>query len=121
MVLYDAAKDIVISSCVLRAYTVFKRMKGLLGRKHLADDCCMHLMPCSSIHTFFMQFPIDVLFTDRELRVVHLMENVGRGRMSPIVRKSYSVFELPAGRIKRFRIQLGDRMQLKMEEDDSIV
>jgi uncharacterized membrane protein (UPF0127 family) len=88
-------------------------MKGLLGRKQFAENNCMHIKPCNSIHTFCMKFPIDVLFLNRDMQVVHLMENVGRGKISPFVRSAYSVIELPAGRIRHAAIGLGDHLVLK--------
>lgn len=39
-----------------------ERLKGLLGRSRMAENHGMLIAPCSSIHTFFMRFPIDVVF-----------------------------------------------------------
>jgi uncharacterized membrane protein (UPF0127 family) len=46
------------------------RMRGLLGRSSLAPDQGMLFRPAGSIHMFFMRFPIDAIFCDRELRVL---------------------------------------------------
>jgi uncharacterized protein len=45
-------------------------MKGLLGRGALAPGDGMLFRPAGSIHTFFMRFPIDVIFCDPELNVL---------------------------------------------------
>ncbi len=46
------------------------RMRGLLGRDSLGPDEGMLFRPAGSIHMFFMRFPIDAVFCDRELRVL---------------------------------------------------
>ena len=48
----------------------FKRMRGLLGRSSLAPDEGMLFRPAGSIHMFFMRFPIDAVFCDRDLVVI---------------------------------------------------
>ena len=39
------------------------------------------ISPCSSIHTIGMRYPIDVVFVDREARVVRVSAQVRAGRM----------------------------------------
>ncbi len=56
--------------------------------------------PCAMIHTFFMKFPIDVLFLDKERRVVRAIENIQPFRLSPWVGKARSVLEFAAGTLK---------------------
>jgi uncharacterized membrane protein (UPF0127 family) len=45
-------------------------MIGLLNRKALAQGEGLLLDRCYGIHTFGMRFPIDVVFLDKELRVM---------------------------------------------------
>ncbi|MCD6412828.1 MAG: DUF192 domain-containing protein [Elusimicrobia bacterium] len=40
----------------------FSRLKGFLGRKFLDRNSGLLLIPCGSIHMFFMKFAIDVFF-----------------------------------------------------------
>ena len=70
------------------ARTSFTRMRGLLGRRGLAEGEGLLLQPAGSIHTFFMRFPIDVVFLDREQRVVRVVAESpsvadGSGQESP--------------------------------------
>lgn len=78
------------------ADSLFTRMKGLLGRDSLADGLCLWIKPCKGVHTFFMRFPIDVLFLDKEWRVVEIVRNLPPNRMTPVYAKAASVLELPA-------------------------
>ncbi len=68
-VLKEAGGEIVCAHCEL-ADTPLKRMRGLLGRSGLDEDEGMLFRPAGSIHMFFMRFPIDAVFCDRDLVVV---------------------------------------------------
>ena len=46
------------------ADTFWKRLKGLQFRSALPPSSGLLLSPCSSLHTCFMRFPIDVLMLD---------------------------------------------------------
>lgn len=86
-------------------------MKGLLGRRELPRGEGIHLRPASSVHMFFMRFPIDVVFLDRELRVVAVRANLGPWRMAG-KRGAKSALELAAGEAQRRGVRVGDRVQL---------
>lgn len=81
---------------VLLADSLFLRMKGLLGRESLEQGHCLWIRPCKGVHTFFMRFAIDVIFLDRQQRVVELACNLAPNRMTPVYGKAASVLELPA-------------------------
>ena len=72
------------------------RMRGLLGRKELPSGEGILLKPSGSVHTFFMRFSIDVVFLDRELRVVAIAPDVPPWRMRG-ARGAKAVVELRAG------------------------
>jgi hypothetical protein len=87
-------------------------MVGLLGRRSLAGDEGLLLTPCTSIHTFFMRFPIDILYLDREQVVVKAVRALRPFRFSACLRGSRSTLELPAGAIEASGTQVGDRLVL---------
>ena len=92
------------------AETPLRRMRGLLGRRELAADEGVLLRPAPSIHTFFMRFAIDVVFLDRELRVVHVAANVKPWRATGR-RHARAALELRAGEAARRRILVGERLR----------
>ena len=51
-----------------RAY--WPRLVGLLGHSSLQPGEALVLEPSSSVHTFFMRFPIGIVYLDRSRRVV---------------------------------------------------
>ena len=81
---------------------------GLLGRKGLEPGEGLYIAPCNSIHSFFMAFPFDAVFVDRDWRVVHLMRAMRPFRLSPIVWRSHGVVELAAGTIGASGTEIGD-------------
>ena len=56
------------------ASTRRERMRGLRGREALAPDEALLIPNCRSVHTFGMRFPIKVVFLDRGLRAVEVIE-----------------------------------------------
>jgi len=101
---------VLVEHCWL-ADKPWSRMKGLLGRTSLPDGEGLLLKPCGSVHTFFMHFPIDVVFLDRELSVVAVSAEVApwrtaRGRGAKVS------LELAAGEAARLGIEPGMRLRL---------
>jgi len=97
---------------VRRADRAWSRLVGLLGRRSLAGDEGLLLTPCTSIHTFFMLFPIDILYLDREHVVVKAVRALRPFRLSACLRGGRSTLELPAGAIEASGTQVGDRLAL---------
>jgi len=88
---------------------MLSRMKGLLGRKDLPTGEGILIRPAPSIHTFFMRFPIDVVFLSRQGDVLKIAERVAPWRARSC-RHSYAVLELAAGEAGRRGLAVGDRI-----------
>lgn len=88
------------------------RRKGLLGRDGLAPGQGLWIVPCESVHTFFMRFPIDLIYMDRKLKVKKVRHSVGAWRMSACF-SAFSVLELPAGTAAATRTERGDIMEIQ--------
>jgi uncharacterized membrane protein (UPF0127 family) len=101
---------VVCERCVI-ADKPWSRMKGLLGRSELPADEGVLLRPCSSIHTAFMRFPIDVLFCDRELRVLSVVPAVKPWRAAA-KRGAKIAIELAAGEAAKRGVEAGTRLRL---------
>ena len=88
-----------------------KRTKGLLGRKGLAPGEGMWIVPCESVHTFFMRFPIDLVYIDRKQRVRKVRSSVPPWRLSACL-SAHSILELPAGTIQDSLTEAGDILEI---------
>ena len=89
----------------------FSRMRGLLGRRSLPDGEGLLIRPAPSVHTFFMRFPIDVVFLDRELSVVAVRPEVRPWRTAG-ARGAKVTLEIAAGEAARLGIRPEMRLRL---------
>jgi len=94
------------------ATSFWARAKGLLGRRELPVGSALWIKPCNSVHTFFMKFPIDLIFLDRDLRVVKTHANVPAGRLTLPLWSATSVVELPAGVLAGLNVQPGEQLHV---------
>ena len=78
----------------------------------MASSEGLWIVPCPMIHTFFMKFPIDVLFLDRSLKVVRVLEDLKPWRLSPWVFSAHSVLELAGGSL-RGSVKVGEQLEIK--------
>jgi uncharacterized protein DUF192 probably involved in sugar metabolism len=107
-------RDVVVCERCAIADTPVSRLRGLLGRHELDADEGLLLRPESSIHTWFMRFPIDALFLEADLtlepfaesdtNVMLLLRNgadaqvvFGRGPLSAASRTISAMSELDVG------------------------
>jgi uncharacterized protein len=99
---------VVCERCTL-ADSPVTRLRGLLGRAGLEQGEGLLLRPASSVHTFFMRFPIDVVFLDRALVVLGIADSVDPWRAASR-RGAKAVLELPAGESSRRGLTVGDQL-----------
>ncbi len=109
---YNKTRQSTIALHVLKADDAQSRSKGLLGRASMGGDEGLWIVPCPMIHTFFMQFSIDVLFLDRQLQVRRVMEGLKPWRLSPWVFSAHSVLELAGGSLKG-SVSVGDQLAIE--------
>ena len=88
------------------------RIRGLLGRDGLEPGTGLWIAKTGSIHTFFMRFPIDVVFLDKDLRVRKVVAEVKPYRLA-WGRGARSVVELAPGQAAR--LGLAEGLQLRWQ------
>jgi uncharacterized protein len=110
MKLTNASRNIVLADSVEVAQTFSSRTRGLLGRVMMPPGTALVIRPCNSIHTFFMQFPIDVMFVSSAGVIVGILKNLPPWRLSPLLWQSAYVIELPAGVLAATSTQSGDQI-----------
>lgn len=102
----------ILADVLTVADSFFRSLIGLMGRPGLDAGHGLWIVPCQSVHTFWMRFPIDVLFLDRHHRVIHLVESLKPFRVSKHLSRAGSVIELPVGAIRATGTQIGDEIQI---------
>ena len=115
---YNRTKEAFLAFRVKIADSFLGRLVGLLGRRSLKPESGVWILPCNSIHTIGMLFTIDVIFVDRNLKVVGLRELV---RPFSITRPNFraeSVIELPAHAIVKSGTEIGDQLEIRRYQDE---
>jgi uncharacterized membrane protein (UPF0127 family) len=103
----------VLAHHVREARTFIQRLRGLMFSKQLPSGCALHIQPCRSIHTFFMNYAIDVLHLDSDHKVVLTEENLVPRRIGKNVQGTVSVVELPTGSIQQSGTKVGQAVQFQ--------
>jgi uncharacterized membrane protein (UPF0127 family) len=96
------------------ADTSQKRRTGLLKHTHLAAGEGLWIVPCEAVHTFGMNFPIDVVYLSKQKKVLKIRDNMKKWRMS-ICLRAHSVLELPAGHAAVVGLVVGDQLEFTKE------
>jgi uncharacterized membrane protein (UPF0127 family) len=104
----------VVSDNATMASSPLRRMRGLLGRASLPGKEAIILRPGSSIHMLFMRFAIDVIYIDRNDRVVKVVRGLKPWRFSA-ARGAHSTIEMMTGATDGVSLEPGD--QLRIEQD----
>lgn len=94
------------------------RCVGLLCRRSMPEDEGLLLMPGSSVHTLGMRFNIDVVFLNRQMRILAMAENVTPWRIVIAPKGTARVLELAAGKIAAARLAVGIYLIVDRPSDD---
>ncbi len=108
----NSTRNVTLADGAEVADTSAKRRTGLLKRTGLGRGEGLWIVPCESVHSFFMKFTIDVLYLDRKHRVKKIRPEMTPWRMSACL-TAHSVLELPAGTIAGTGTQAGDQLEIK--------
>ena len=110
--LYRSNNQQLILPHVMKTSSVLERMQGLLCRQPLEEDEGFLIQPCSSIHTFGMAYPIDVIFLSRDWTIKKIFTHVKPWRFC-ISMGAAMVLEMLSGAVEKH--ELVEEMDLKWE------
>tara|TARA_Y100001958_G_C21223771_1_gene549126 strand:- start:1037 stop:1390 length:354 start_codon:yes stop_codon:yes gene_type:complete len=104
-------KNMILGEKVFIASSFFERLKGLMFDDKLGKDFDgMLIKHCNSIHTFFMNYEIDVLFLNRNLEVIKILREIKPWRITKIYFSASQVLELKGGSLSS-KIVEGDLLE----------
>jgi len=110
----NAAGEVVCERCEIPKSS-FARARGLLGRSGLEPGSGMLIEAAPTVHMFFMRFPIDVVFLDRDWKVVRVVHALKPWRVAG-ARRAVAALELPAGAAAEAGLVEGDVLVLERPE-----
>jgi uncharacterized protein len=115
----NETRGTVLCARIENAGGVAGQGRGLLGRDGLEPDHGMLFVrgrfePFMWMHMFFMRFPIDIVFLDRDDRVVWINHTLKPWRMSAIVIRARKAIELAAGIALLSGTAVGDLIRFEL-------
>jgi uncharacterized protein len=108
----NETRNTVLADAAQLANTSATRRTGLLKHKRLEPGDGLWIVPCESVHTFFMKFPIDLVYLDKRRKVRKVRHAVPAWRLSMCL-TAHSVLELPAGTVQRTGTLVGDELAVE--------
>lgn len=84
------------------------RLRGYLGRQEPKPGEGMLLVGCSAVHTYGMNFPLDLIFLDKHGEVVDAIETLMPWRRTRRLQEARFALELPTGVVGESRTAVGD-------------
>lgn len=112
VVVHNTTRNTVLGEQIAVAGTSLRRLVGLLGKRSLEPGTGLLIIPSQAIHTVAMRFAIDVVFVDRNWRVIHLRPAMVPFRVSGLYWKARCVLELPSGVIAETATAVGDQLSV---------
>ena len=115
MIVRNAAHNTTLGETIEVAATAAQRVRGLLGRDCLEDGQGLLFKNCGSLHTFFMTFPIDIIYADRRGKVLKVAPAVKPFKLVAAPMRAFYAIELPEGAVERSGTRVGDMLAFDEE------
>ncbi len=104
------------------ANTHWTRLRGLLGIRpdDFRNGSGLWITPCHGVHTLGMGFPIDVVYLDRGMSVIHIQHDLRPWRFAPVRAQAASVLELPCRTAAETGTAVGDKIEITIQKDGRV-
>jgi uncharacterized protein len=111
---FNRTRQAFLATELCVADTHWTRLRGLLGRDSddFGNGSGLWIVPCQGVHTLGMGFPIDVIYLDREMKVIHVQPDLRPWRFAPVRRLATSVLELPCRTAAKTKTAIGDKIEI---------
>jgi uncharacterized protein len=109
----NRTREVLLGDRVRTASTFLSRLVGLLGTAAIAEGEGLWIVPCRSVHTLGMRYPIDVAFLDARGVVVGILEGLPPNRVGRVFRDARGALELRAGTLAATGTAPGDRLEFE--------
>lgn len=118
---FNRTRQAFLATELCVADTHWTRLRGLLGRDpdDFRNGSGLWIVPCHGVHTLGMGFPIDVIYLDREMKVIHVQPDLRPWRFAPVRRLAASVLELPCRRAAETKTAIGDKIEITFPPMDT--
>lgn len=118
---FNQTRGAYLATSLAVADTHWTRFRGLLSldSHDFRNGDGLWIVPCRGVHTLGMGFPIDVVYLDQALTVIHTEAQLRPWRIAPVRRHSLSVLELPCSTITQTQTAVGDKIVITLAKDSN--
>jgi len=117
--LFNKSKNCLIASKTSISDNFFLRLKGLMFKESMSEEEALVFYHTPSIHTFFMRFPIEVVFLNKKMQVIEIYQEL-KPRKIVFSTSSSIAIELPAFKTSNKTLEIGDILELRPSEGDNL-
>lgn len=108
--IFNKTKGVCIVENAQVARTFLQKLVGLMFRDSIAKDEALIFHNVNSIHMFFMRFPIDVVYLDKDNKALKIKHSLKPWRMSSCMRAKATI-ELPSRKAQETATEIGDILE----------
>jgi uncharacterized membrane protein (UPF0127 family) len=115
---FNLTRQTHLATALALADTHWTRLRGLLGLRSsdFRNGSGLWIVPCHGVHTLGMGFPIDVVYLDRAMKVIHVQSDLRPWRFAPVRTEAASVLELPSHTAADTRTAVGDKIEITINQ-----
>lgn len=115
---FNQSRQAYLATALAVADTHWTRLRGLLGlsSSDFRNGNGLWIVPCHGVHTLGMGFPIDVVYLDHEMTVIHVRSQLRPWRFAPVRAQATSVLELPCHTVAETGTVVGDRIAITIKK-----
>jgi hypothetical protein len=119
---FNQTRQAYLATALAIANTHWTRLRGLLGLRSsdFRNGSGLWIVPCHGVHTLGMGFPIDVVYLDNAMTVIHVQGDLRPWRFAPVRTQAASVLELPCRTAVETQTAVGDKIQITLEKDGKV-
>ena len=107
MIIKNITKNTIIATEAKLADNFLARLKGLLGTELLEKGSALIITSCNGIHTVGMKYSIDIIFVDKNNKVIKIVTNMPSMKFTLCRRASY-VIETSSDVVDTTSTKIGD-------------
>lgn len=101
----------LVSKKALLADSFLSRLIGLTFRKGMPADEALIFYKAPAIHTFFMRFAFDLVFLDKDNKIIRICEGIKPNRQV-FCNRATTTIEFPPGTVSGKSLKTGDILEL---------
>jgi uncharacterized protein len=118
---FNQTRKAYLATSLAVADTHWTRLRGLLGvnANDFRNGNGLWIVPCHGVHSLGMGFPIDVVYLDRALTVVHIQSELRPWRFAAVRVEAASVLELPCRTAAETATAIGDKIEISLSRNGS--